>query len=156
MADINDHCNKILALSSKIISDKEVINYFADLKKDSLTFYLDTTLNLGFNYFIINDLTSICANLNKENENDAYSRLSKEQAMNLKFPKSIILDCIHNNISVSQAELEVKYWYHTTSNLYSIEISKILKTPGYNKGYIFLIGWENGDFKVYKRSNWIE
>jgi hypothetical protein len=51
-----DQCFALKIINMMILNDNEMLDYFSALNKDTLMFYKDTTISLGFHSFFLYDL----------------------------------------------------------------------------------------------------
>ena len=158
MADKDGYqCVKLEKINALILKDKEMIDYFSILKKDTLIFHKDTVISMGFHMFFTYDLAMYRASIDTtKNYHEAYYDLEQENLINIKEKKKVIVTCIKNDFTKSESDLEISYWYNSKDNVYSIDIVEILKEPGHKQGYMLLIKDNITGFEILKRSYWTE
>jgi hypothetical protein len=75
-----------------------------------------------------------------EIQEEAFDNLNKKYRAN----------CFENNLSRRNADLNVEFFYLKNDDLIVVEVTNILKQPGYTIGYIYFfeIGKEGGLMKI--------
>ncbi len=105
-----------------------MLSYFSTLQKDSLIFYKDTTISIGFHLFFTRDLALSRAKIDStKSQQEIYHESEQEYFQYNRERKKIIAPCNYNILLKNHSDLEINYWYNPKDKVYSIDIVKILK-----------------------------
>jgi len=150
-----DFCKIEKELIDTLKSDEKLKKYFGFEEKEA-KFHVDTLVQKGVIFSFFNDPIREMRMEKKEMSFDeAYSEMQDEALANSN--KKYAANCFENNLSRRNADLNVEFFYLKKDDLIVIEVTNILKQPGYTIGYIYFFEIKkNGKLEKIKDTYWQE
>lgn len=130
-----DFCKIEKELLDTLKSDEKLKAYF-NFEKNEGRFYVDTLVQKGVIFSFFNrPIIEMRMKKRGISFDEAYIEIQNEAVNNSN--KQYVANCFENNLLRRNADLNVKFFYLKDDDLIVIEVTNILKQPGYTIGYIY-------------------
>lgn len=150
-------CSDLNKIDSLVLQEISFKRYFSIADQSNVNYYRNRYIHPGYPRSFVADIADLRhkADTNKS-VNEQYDSIVRDLLKYQAEKKVIEYTCKKNSISREDADFEINYWYNPADCFYSIEIVRILKTPGHTQGYLFLVNKTMNNFNIIRTSYWTE